>query len=65
MKHNYTSCGCCGKAINDKFTNFYKIKHGLCFGPFQPVWGFRIDICQDCWKDIQNYVKEKRNETMA
>lgn len=65
MKHNYITCDCCGKPINNGLTDYYKIKHGLVFGPFHPVWGFQIDICLDCWKDIQDYVKEKRNATMA
>lgn len=66
MKHNYISCDCCGKVINAKLDIFYRInRRGLCFGPFYPDRGSKIDLCLNCWIDIQNYVKEKRNATMA
>lgn len=66
MKHSYITCDCCGGAINEKQKDVYKIRrHGLVFGPFYPTWGSRIDICAYCWRDIQDYVKEKRNATMA
>lgn len=66
MKHNYISCDCCGKVINTNgLMTYYKIKHGLHFGPWCSDGGDNVDICQNCWDDIQKYVKEKRNETMA
>lgn len=66
MKHNYISCDCCGKVINTNgLMTYYKIKHSLRFGPWCSNNGDRVDICQNCWDDIQKYVKEKRNATMA
>lgn len=65
MKHNYISCDCCGKIIDPNgLMSYYKIKHGLRF-TWRSDSGYRMDICQNCWEDIQNYVKEKRNATMA
>lgn len=67
MKHNYVSCDCCGKVINTSgLITYYKIKHSLLrFGPRCSNDGDRVDICQNCWDDIREYVKEKRNATMA
>lgn len=66
MRNNYISCDCCGKVINTNgLITYYKIKHGLRFGPWCSDSGDRVDICRNCWEDIQNYVKEKRNATMA
>lgn len=63
MKHNYITCDCCGeKIIANGFMSYYKIKHGLHFGPLYFDDGRRVDICNYCWDDIQEYVKEKRND---
>lgn len=61
MKHNYRTCDCCGKMLGIDGDKFYRIKNGLVFGTFHPADGFQIDICHNCWGDIQDYVKEKRN----
>lgn len=65
MKHNYISCDCCGKVINNSLISHYAIKHGLRFGPWCSDGGDRVDICQNCWDDIQEYVKEKRNDRIC
>ncbi len=59
MKVKTVVCDICGDTVYKHASHQYRIKKRM---PEITCLWTRMDLCEECWSDLENYIREKRRK---